>query len=302
MINVKSISIRSFDLDHLDIFWEIDALASPSQESKPHEIWDYDFYVLRSEAPMGPWDVISEPLRDTYSFRDMRISLLSRYRRYYYQVRVVHRPSEEKKDFGPSAHDAPPPDLIAAEVIRQEDVYFREFVGRRCILYPVRTFGPACICYDFSIGRKTRANHQPCYGTGWLGGYLQPFEAFVQIDPSPKGPQPSSVGDLGRVDTTARMISFPPVKSKDILIESENRRWRVVTVSGTERLRSVVRQELQLHEITKGDVEYALPVKADPRTFQPSAERNFTNPQNVENDGDYSDILAAYGGPRGSLR
>jgi hypothetical protein len=60
---------------------------------------------------------------------------------------------------------------------------------------------------------------------------------------------------------------------------------------------------MQLHEVPKGDVEYALPVNLDPSKITPSAERNFTNRQNVDSNEDYSDILAFHGyRPRGALR
>jgi hypothetical protein len=301
MISVTKMWARSFDLAHLDIFWEIAPVKAPAGEA-PHEIFDYDFYIFRSEAALGPYEQIGGPLRDTYHFRDIQISLLHKWRQYFYKIKVVHRPTGKEKEFDPIGTDEPEPDLIAAEVIRQEDVLFREFVGRRCWLYPVRTFGPVCTCFDPHMGRKTRSNHLACFGTGWLGGYLSPVEVFVQIDPDPKDNQLSSLGETHVSDTTARMISFPPVNPRDILVESENRRWRVVSVGGTQRLRTTVRQELKLHEVPRGDIEYALPIKVNAREVQPAAERNFTNPQNLENDGDYSDIFAVFGHPRGSVR
>lgn len=65
----------------------------------------------------------------------------------------------------------------------------------------------------------------------------------------------------------------------------------------TQRLRSVLHQELTLHEIPRGDVEYDLPVNIDAKELRPSAERNFTNPHNVERDGDYQDILSFFRNP-----
>ena len=98
------------------------------------------------------------------------------------------------------------------------------------------------------------------------------------------------------------MISFPPVNPGDILVEAENRRWRVLTVNTTQRLRAVIRQELRLHEIPRGDIEYALPVMVDTQGLNAASARNFKNAQNLGNDGDYSDIISAYGGPtRGTL-
>lgn len=99
------------------------------------------------------------------------------------------------------------------------------------------------------------------------------------------------------------MIYFPPVNPDDILVEAENRRWKVIKVTPTQRLRATVRQELTLHEIPRGDIEYDLPVNVDTSTLQPASERNFKNQQNLENNAeDFSDIMAAWGHPRGTLR
>jgi len=298
-VEVTKINVRSFDLDHLDLFWEIGPVPS-SGDSQPHEIFDYQFHIFRSEAAMGPYEKIGGPFRDTYYFRDIQVSLLHKWREYFYKIQVEHIPSGETKDYGPATANEPEPDLIAAEVVRQEDMLFREFVGRKCYLFPVRTFGPRCSCFDPHMGRKTRSNHPPCFGTGWLGGYMSPIEVHVQIDPTAKQTDLSPLGERQPQNVLGRMISFPPVNPRDILVESENRRWRVVSVAGTQRLRAGVRQELQLHEIPRGDIEFELPVQVDLRTQTPSAERNFTNPQNVENNADYSDILTVFGHPRGS--
>lgn len=302
MIEVTKLVVRSFTLDYLDIFWEISPVAGPSVESAPHEIYDYDFYILRSEAAMGPYDQVGGPFRDTYSFRDARVSLLHKWRTLYYKIRIIHRPSGETFETQPTNSSDPEPDLIAAEVNRLEDVLFREFVGRRCWLFPVRTFGPRCTCYDRVLGRKTRANHATCFGTGWLGGFLHPVETFIQFDPSNKQSSLNSLQEQQPGNTTARMISFPPVSPRDIIVESENRRWRVVTVASTQRLRSVLHQELTLHEIPRGDVEFDLPINIDVKALQPSASRNFTNPHNVEKPGDYQDIYRFFGQNRGSQR
>lgn len=289
-MDITELKVHSFDLDHLDISWKISPLvARPGDQ--PHEIFDYDFRVLRAEALAGPYELIGGPFRDTYFFRDNKVSLLHNWRNYAYKVLVTHRPTNESQEFGPVMWRMPPPDRIACEIIRQEDLRFRELVGRRCWLYTLRTFGPICTCHDPYTKRK-EGRHLPCFGTGWLGGYYAPVEVWVQIDPAPKGTQ----------STYARMIAYPPVSPGDVLVEFENRRWKVGPgpVTLKERLRAPVLQEFPLSEIAAGDIEYELPIKIDAQNTEPSAIRNFTNPQSTERDEDYSDILAAYrfrGGP-----
>lgn len=303
MVRVTSFRVRSFDLDHLDLFWEIAPVLGPKRDEDAHEIFDYDFYVLRSvDSPMGPYTQIAGPLRDQYMLRDMQVSLLHKWRQYFYKIRVVHRPTGKEEEFGPSSSDEPEKDLIAAEIIRQEDILFREFTGRKCWLFIARTFGPRCTCWDQVLQRRTRSAHALCFDTGFLGGFMSPIEVFVQIDPQGKNTQAMSIGEMQPNDTAARMISFPPVSPRDILVETENLRWKVISVSNTERLRSAVHQELKIHAIPKGDIEYNLPMNLSLQTLVVAADRNFTNPHNLEEDGDYNDILSAFGHPRGSLR
>lgn len=301
MIDVTKIVVRSFTLDYLDIFWEISPVAGPLVESKPHEIYDYDFYVLRSEAALGPYDQIGGPFRDTYYFRDIKAPVLHKWRTLNYKIKVVHRPTGEFAEFGPTSSADAEPDLIASEVNRLEDMLFREFVGRRCWLFPIRTFGPRCTCVDPVLGRRTRTSHSLCFGTGWLGGFLSPVECFIQFDPNPKSTRLTSLQEQQVNNTSGRLISFPPVSPRDIIIESDNRRWRVISVTPTQRLRSVLHQELALHEIPRGDIEYDLPVNVNAQTLKPAAERNFTNPQNVEANGEYQDILTFFGHARGAV-
>lgn len=300
-LTVTNFRSQSFDLDHIDIFWEVADYFNnqPTDEI----ILAYSFQILRSESPAGPWTALTEPFKDQYYFRDVSPALLHKWRELYYLLRLTDLRTSEVRDFGPTAQLAEP-DLIALEIMRQEDVLFREYAGRRCWLFPVRTFGPKCICYDRVKGKKTRSNCVTCFDTGYLGGFLSPIECFVQIDPSSTANQKTPLGQQQTNNVSARLTSFPPMKPDDILVEAENRRWKVVTVAMTARLRAVVHQELTLHEIPRGDVEYKLPVMvSDIKNIQPSAERNFTNPQHVDGtpNESFKDILSVYG-PRGLIR
>lgn len=302
MIEITSLQVRSFDLDHLDLYWKI-APFSGARGDGTHEIFDYDFYVLRSgDSPEGPFTEIAGPLRDQYMLRDVQVSLLHKWRQYYYKIRVVHRPTGKSKEWGPTASSIPERNLEAAEMIRLEDMLFRNFVGRKCWLFIARTFGPRCSCFDFTLGRKTIANHKACFGTGFLGGYMAPIEAYVQIDPPGKNHQTTSLQEQLPIDTGARMISFPPLSPNDILVESENIRWKVISVRNTERLRTPIHQELTIHGIPRGDIEYDLPINIDVQALQPVDERNFTNHTNIEKDGDYNELFSLLGKARGILR
>jgi hypothetical protein len=295
VLQVTKIYARSFDLDHIDVFWEIGNFVG--------NIRQFDFYLYRSESSFGPWDLIAGPFQDQYYFRDVTTPQKHKLRSLFYLLKIVDKTTEEEKEFGPTSQQGES-DLIALEINRQEDLLFREFVGRRCWVFPVRTFGAYCICYDKAMATRTKAGCLQCYDAGFLGGFLAPIECFIQFDPSSASETATPLGAQQSNQTSARLIAFPQIKPKDVVIEAENKRWRVGSVTTTQRLRAVVHQELVLKEIPRGDVEYKLPVNiADLKALNISSERNFTNPQHTDGVSKFEDILAVYGYmPRGTVR
>lgn len=296
MLIVTKFVTRTFDLDYIDLFWEIADFGSAQDV-----ISAYEFTILRSEGSAGPFDVLTPPFKDTYHFRDYSPNLLHKWRRLYYKLKIEHLPTSEV-EITDSVSLVAEPDLIALEIQRQEDTLLRQWTGRRCWLFPVRTFGFKCDCFDPVMGRRTTSNCLTCFDTGYAGGFLTPIECWVQMDPDRnKSANTPTQGETQPKFTTGRLISFPPMKPKDLLVEPENRRWRLDTITATERLRSVVRQELGLWEIQRGDIEYKLPINLqDLANQQYAEERNFTNPQHVnDQEGSINDLLAIFsGGPR----
>lgn len=278
----KNLKVRTFSLDFLDVMWEIeDTTLDPC---------DFQLYVLRSESPMGPWDTVAGPFEDRYRFVDNKVNLLHRWRQLWYKVRSVQKADTTNEvESDPFTFQAEP-DLIAAEIQRLERLVWEEFAGRRCLVFPVRTFGQRCgNCFDgpdkgkgFTSQRR-RSHCATCFDTGFVRGYLDPIEIFMQIDPSTQSTQNLPLTERQQNDTSARLPNFPQMKPKDMIVEAENHRWRVVRVTPTERLRSVVHQELVIHEVALGDIEFQLPINRENlRDFEPSPGRNFTNPQNLE--------------------
>lgn len=286
------------------VLWEVKSTAE--------DILDYTFQVLRSEAAAGPWTPLSPEMQDRYYFADNRIKTGNEYRQHHYIIRVKHRPSAEVKDFGPVSLGGEP-DLIALELRKHINLLMREFVGRRCWILPVRTFGQRCPhCWNADLKQRVRSGCITCFDTGFVRGYMSPIESFIQFDPNPKNNQQANTGELQQSNTTARMGFFPPLKPKDVIIEPENRRWRVVTVSATQRLRADIHQEVQLHEIPKTDSEYLIDINLGTGTTQIggceqevalnindlvlAGSRNFTNPQNLQNfeDEEIPSIFSLY--------
>jgi hypothetical protein len=262
MIQVTSIKVRSYELDFLDLFWELN-------EQSEEQIEEYDFFILRSiDGAAGPYRQIAGPFYNTFQFRDGDVQRLHKWRQFFYKVKWVHRASSKEQEAGPARLEAPA-DRIVMEIRRRELLLLREFNGRQVFHFPRLTFGQRCRhCWDFGprgnfIARKTQQNCATCFDTSFVGGYATPMMIWAQFDPSPIAEQRTDLKEHQFIQTTARTTFFPPLKPKDMIVEAEDRRWRVEKVSFTEKHRAPIRQELVLSEIARDDVRYSVPITAD---------------------------------------
>lgn len=276
-IHIAKFRVRSLDVAQMEVTWETDSFQA--------DVLDYTFQVLRSESAEGPFDPLTPEFEDRYIFVDRRIPNSLRYRQFWYKLRLKHKLSGDTVDVGPETQAAEP-DLVAQTIRRLEQTAFTQVIGRLCWLFPRRTFGTRCTnCWDPTLSARKRANCLECYDTGFLRGFLNPIEVWVQIDPVAKALQLQQFQKDQQQLTTARMTFYPVVKPGDVLTEAENNRWRVVGVTTTERLRATIKQELSLRAIMPTDIEYRLPINiTEPlKDIQPSPGRMFTNPHNFDN-------------------
>ncbi len=288
-IEVRNIRVRSLSVDFNEITWEV--------RNTTEDVLDYTFQVLRSEAAAGPFEPLSTEMDDQFIFVDNTLKNANIYRQFHYVLRVKQKSSGDTKDFGP-ASKVPDADLIATELRKHMNLLFREFAGRRCWVFPVRTMGQRCTnCWNPQLNKRTKSGCRTCFETAFVRGYHRPIETWIQFDPSPKNEQPTSLGRLQQTSTTARTSHFPPLKPDDLIVEAENLRWKVRTVSTTQQGRAVVTQELQVHLVPTTDVEYEIPlilgdVEEKDGALRPielnelflNPSRNFTNPHTLGND------------------
>lgn len=258
MLEVININVRSFSLDFLDVFWEI--------EDTTENIDNYLFYVYRSGAEKGPFIQISTGLKDTYLFRDGRVNLYSKLRTYYYKIKVKDINTGEIKDFGPS-HLQYLPDPQALEIAKRNFILLEQANGTRCYLFKRKRFGARCSCYDSKLGKAIVANCQNCYGVGYLGGYETPIITYIQIYERASELFQSGVGDVEREEAAGRASNYPIIEPRDFIVDDLNRRFRVTTpVERTNLKGAVTSQMFKLHKLDPGDLEYKIPIKIDSYT------------------------------------
>jgi hypothetical protein len=275
-LSVSEVVVRSLDVESREVSWELPITSIDAR--------DYTFQVLRSESPRGPFEPVSEPFIDRYLFVDRRLPVGNKWRQLWYTIRTRHRVSDEFVDSAPATQEANP-DLLAQYARREQQLLLTRFTGRACWLFKKRTFGTRCTsCWDIVLKKRTRSSCYDCYDTGFLRGYLNPIEIWVQIDPPGQSKQNLATQIENEVYTSARMSYFPNVSVGDVLVELENIRWRVTRITRSERLRAPVKQELVLLQVQNTDIEYRLPVNVDEalRDIQPTAGKTFTNPTDLQ--------------------
>jgi hypothetical protein len=289
-LQLRKLRVRTLSVEHQDVSWELE----PTVE----DVTGYTFQVLRSESAAGPFDPVSDPFVDRYLFVDNAVPLGHRYRQLWYTVRVARTGYPDVWDFGPVSvgHDD---DVISIEIRSHIALLMREFIGERCWVLPVRTFGQRCpSCWDTTLKKSVKSNCRGCYGTSFARGYMNPIETWVSIDPSANNEQFTGVGKMQQQDTTARLAYFPAVKPGDLVIDPANSRWVITQATQLKHVGSVVYQEAQLHQVPESSaahlVELDLGQSIHSMFLKPA--RTMTNPQDVDNvdDATFNDIMAMY--------
>lgn len=276
MLTVVDVAVVSLDVDYVELSWRI--------KETTEDVLDYTFRVLRSESPGGPWDDLTGEFVDRYIVRDILPRPFHDARILHYLIRVTNKRTGASVDYGPYNKKSTD-DLLGLELKRHLQILFREFAGTRCWILPVRTFGQRCTCWDGILSKRVRSGCATCFDTGFVRGYLNPVEVWIQIDPgSSLSEQNQNTGPTHQMNTTARVPDFGLGKPRDILVEADNIRWRVVAVNYTEHNRAPVMLEYQLHRIPENDIEYRIPINTQEalRDLRSTPARNFSNPHNLE--------------------
>ena len=292
MFTLLRLLVHSFDIDFMDIWWELDGPENMFE--------DYSFFLARSESQLGPWtDFVVGPYKDRYRYRDNTAKMKNSVRNLWYRLEV-RKDSDGSVVFvsDPECMQSPA-NLEAQEITRRFSLALRAVLGREMIVYPIRTFGSRCICWDITRGRSVRENCRDCFGVGFAGGFLSPFRTYLQKDPNVKSLLLTDRGSSNDQKTTMRALPYPILKPGDVVIERENQRWVVMTATNTERLGSPVHTELQLDGIRSTDILYTLPVKLDSEDFLAVPRRNLADFTDVAyakpEEREFDHALSVYG-------
>ena len=135
--------------------------------------------------------------------------------------------------------------LRAREILRMENIRLRKEAGQEGYLLKRKLFGTVCTCLDTMTKEVRDPNCTECFGTGFIGGYFDPYPCFyVELDThghrshQDDKQQRGTVDDLPRV--RARMLNIPQVFSYDVWVDRDSdNRWVVHTIKNIVEIRGV---------------------------------------------------------------
>ena len=211
--------------------------------------------VLRSPSFTGPFETMLPPSSDITEFVDYQVA---RNVRPFYRIRV-HRGSEptvEYPNVGGQTVSAEQDSEVRA-VIRHVTQMIRDGGARKVLYFPVKSSGPRCHCFDPVSGRKNE-NCRSCFGSGFQGGFFNPIIVHAGI--GEQTTQYSEQFNVQGVLASAIAPYIPLVRREDVIIEKENKRWRVIAAEAKEYRRNVVRQTLYLSAVGIDNILQELPV------------------------------------------
>lgn len=250
--------------------WTIDSLD-------PGESGPFKFSLYRSGAE-GPWERLFEG-QDQYSYFDKFNAIPSTLnelqpngmRLFADPVYRIDCTLPSGKSLTASDQVKPQdPDRKMSQYLRKIQRDFRlslKFNGTRVALLKKRRWGVRCLkCFDRRTKEVIRANCRECWGTGFIGGYWDPFITYGRSGISATG-SASPITPMQRMDAascTFWLPDHPSLEGDDIVIRlADQRRFRVDQQIETQIQLHPAHQEVNCEMIPDDNILYRLPVSPD---------------------------------------
>ena len=231
------------------------------------------FFIYRGESPedltrLNGYGIDHDEL---YEYMDYTGSLFDLRKLYYYRVDAVEfSGSVEVQTFSSEVFTWDGKlDLVGAYVVEEHLFLYRHTsAGTPAFIYKKKKEGARCPdCWDPILKKVTKSNCTTCRGTGFLGGYYKPIDAWMGFNPSPKV---SSIADWGEKQinqTDIEFTDYPVLNIGDLVLELKTHKyWKIDNVRHTEKGRVIMTQIARASAVNRSDIEYSIEVPEERRT------------------------------------
>lgn len=259
MLNISEITVsNSFGVDRLIIFFKI----SDTDEN----LENYTFNVYRSDTGLDDYECIAQNV-GFYYYEDYAVNLYNNNIKYFYKIEAVNQETGEHQisdTFG--FLEIEEPDMWGAAIEEMERDYLHYVVqNEKMYLLKKKRFGQICRCYD-DIREQMDPKCPSCFGVRYVGGY----ENAVPIEVNYQNPvQRTQMFDLFNSEGEDRSPiqlwtpNFPIIQAEDILVDSKNNRYRVVSVTPTTKNYFILRQIISIQRINNTNIIYKIPINKE---------------------------------------
>jgi hypothetical protein len=223
--------------------------------------------ILRSESPLGPFEVLEESIDPSVFFyvdSSTEISGLTRKPHYIVRANSIHTSTASvlsevaTTTYEQKGHRA----RVARKARRDLSITLERLNGVKIAILKRKTFGPRCsYCYNPDTKDTIISQCPECFGTSFKGGYHVPVYTWGKLDPAPVQ---SSLGVSGKAETAITgltIVDYPLVSPDDVVVELRtNRRFKTQRIMVSESSRVLVHQDLQISELSRTSPEYLIPI------------------------------------------
>lgn len=275
MAVLKNIKFKSVSARLLTIQPEPRILIKWCLEPTVQNLKNLFFFIDRSESEnLLDFKQITGPIKYNAlaEYLDFNAKLEDFDKFYNYQIRAVEYNLAGDTPLQTFASEqftwAPDLDLTASYIIEEHLFLFKDVIGAPTLIYKKMTEGPRCTeCWDSVLKRVTKSNCITCKGTGFIKGYYEPVEAWMDMNPDPKAVSISEWGIRQQGQTDILFTDYPSIMIDDVIVELENNRyWRVSNARETEKNRATILQMARLDEINRSDIELHIKVPENVRS------------------------------------
>ena len=242
------------------IYWEVGEL--PCNVEMP-----FQYMAQWSRTINGEWeDVLDVPTMDGFYIIDAEQRLWAKQLDLYYRMKITTYDGQAFYSDPVRADGGLPHEdwVKAREIIRKEYLRLRKAAGSYGKLFRRRDWGGLCPeCTDFDTGERVIDNCGACFDTGYIGGYYDPVEYWIDTSVhSQRLQRDDNMGMTGDINKTGRTVPYPFPQSNDVWWSAKDgRRYFLQKIEILSKIRTVpIIISVELRLVPTTSIIYQLPI------------------------------------------
>jgi len=260
-IRIKTPSVVVLSVEHFPrvlITWELEPTAQ--------NLSNLQFFVDRGESPseFTQLNQVGLLYHDHHEFVDETPMLKDLHKVYYYRLRAVeYAGGTPVQTFTSDAATWDGNlDLVGLYIVEEHLFALRHVYGVPAMIFKKRKDGTYCTeCWDPVLKRVTKSTCTTCYGTGKVGGYYPPIDAWIGFDGAPEQDSIAEWGKRQSSQADVQFTNYPLLSCDDLIAELKfNRFWKVTNIRTPEKNRTTILQMARVDAANPGDIEYRIEV------------------------------------------